>query len=318
MNFCCSVEFETVVDENAILPQGVAMLNATLFETLIEIGLLRAAVSALNESQSEAFNNGNSSEFWMKTLDVLNSSVSELAMETDTIKSILSNLNLTTSVQSSMVAGWPDAIACTGNVSGHSVHYLVHGPTNNGAFYYRFTVNGEDTNGPNRDFKYYSNGTFWRKTGNIGASDCDGKSIQQLYDDGLAFNFVGSNDISSLSVERLNVLNASLIAVEIEMSDIRTSISVLNESQLVATSMIEGWPDAIKCFGDGTTGMVMFYHVVPTRYRFVSNSETIWDFKFNADGTFAGKVGNMGDTDCDDKSISELYASNSAFNFAVR
>eukprot|EP01084_Bolivina_argentea_P305766 528252_1 len=87
---------------------------------------------------------------------------------------------------SSMVFGWPDAITCTGAHSGHTVHYLVHGPEGNSNTYmYRFeNINDQ------RNFVYSSDGSYNYKSGNIGPSDCDGKSITQLYDEGLAFNFV--------------------------------------------------------------------------------------------------------------------------------
>ena len=116
-----------------------------------------------------------------------NSSITQVRNNLNESAQKINNLTkIVRELPSSMVERWPDAITCTGNVSGHTVYYLVHGPEgNSNLYYYRF----ENTN-DQRNFVYNPDGSYNRKEASIGASNCDGKSITQLYAEGLAFNFV--------------------------------------------------------------------------------------------------------------------------------
>ena len=89
---------------------------------------------------------------------------------------------------STMIEGWPDAIVCVGSVSGKTIYYITHAPEiHNNKYTYRFQ-HGTDV----RNFLFNEDGTFHSKSGNHGTTDCDNKSISQLYTERKAFNFTGN------------------------------------------------------------------------------------------------------------------------------
>lgn len=85
------------------------------------------------------------------------------------------------------------------------------------------------------------------------------------------------------------------------------------------TTMIQGWPDAIRC-GDGIRSSAIFVlhgvaaeawyvQVYPHEFRYV---------RFNRDGSYSSRDGDDGSTrGCLDQSISQLYKSGKAFNFVT-
>ena len=97
-----------------------------------------------------------------------------------------------------MVANWPDAIVCnvTNPAWGNIVLYLMHAPyIGNGLYYYRSVYT---PNNSVYDVLFNSNGTF-NSYNSIVASNCDSKTVTQLYAAGQAFNFIGSGSAVSFT-----------------------------------------------------------------------------------------------------------------------
>lgn len=98
------------------------------------------------------------------------------------------------------------------------------------------------------------------------------------------------------------------------MADLSTALST--------TTMVSGWPDAIKCdVTNPNWGEVIFYMQYPegiasyhngkTVYR--SSQNTTYDIIYNADKTFSGYT-TITASNCN-QSIATLYANGQAFNF---
>ena len=133
----------------------------------------------------------------------------------------------------------------------------------------------------------------------------------------------------------LNELHANIIAVT---DSLRTHISDLNftlrlqmnrswirdasATTAMTYSMVSNWPDAIGCNVSGW-GFTIFYLVhVPysanNQFEYRSaGAVTLYDVRFNADGTYYG-VDNVPSSDCDDRSIDELRSAGQAFNFGYK
>ena len=84
-----------------------------------------------------------------------------------------------------MVAGWPDAIYCSGT-SGGALMYNTYIGTS-GEYRYEYGANVDHT------VKFYSDGSYNTRDSSTLTTSCDGKSISQLYAEGKAFNFIGNN-----------------------------------------------------------------------------------------------------------------------------
>ncbi|MEQ1615650.1 MAG: glycine-rich domain-containing protein [Hyphomicrobiaceae bacterium] len=93
-----------------------------------------------------------------------------------------------------MVAGWPDALECNvtnpGN-SGDRIFTLAYSPHTSGSYIYRAVTNPAEQN--YMQIAYNSDGSYSSFTTSLGAatSDCNSKSIANLYSEGKAFNFIG-------------------------------------------------------------------------------------------------------------------------------
>ena len=78
---------------------------------------------------------------------------------------------------------WPDLLRCKVEGGwGVSVFYIVHYQRPNGLIYYRLP-------GGEYQFAFDENGSYKHKN-RVPKSDCDNKSIQQLKQEGKAFNFM--------------------------------------------------------------------------------------------------------------------------------
>jgi hypothetical protein len=96
-----------------------------------------------------------------------------------------SGLNQSTSMQ----AGWPDAIMC--NVTAPQVatviFYFSYGPWGNGLYYYT----SPDRNAVPGEMMLFNSDKTFNSSAYFTASDCNGKTIAQLYATGQAFDLVG-------------------------------------------------------------------------------------------------------------------------------
>jgi hypothetical protein len=74
--------------------------------------------------------------------------------------------------------------------------------------------------------------------------------------------------------------------------------------------MVQGWPDAIKCTLSGYGNIVFLLDTaayIPDGLYYYTHQQG-GRFLFNPDGTFNSRVSVAATVDCDNKSISELYA----------
>ena len=92
-----------------------------------------------------------------------------------------------------MFAGWPDAIMChstletSTNTALTRPHYLmVANESNNHQFWYRRM--GWEMYDQTSNYVFYPNGSYWAHLGDDSVSNCDGKSIQELSANGMAFD----------------------------------------------------------------------------------------------------------------------------------
>jgi hypothetical protein len=108
----------------------------------------------------------------------------------------------TTSIMTgdTMVEGWPDAIMC--NFTNPSIGLTIFPATfmsfSDNRYYYRMVSADVD-----REIAFNSDKTFFGYS-NLVASNCDGKSISQLYTDGQAFNFVGAQPVTTDTLSGLS------------------------------------------------------------------------------------------------------------------
>ena len=186
--------------------------------------------------------------------------------------------------QTSMVAGWPDAIACGVRVATGGMFFAHNvGPAGFLSLYEQM-VGGE-----NRAVYFTDKRMYDHRAGNDGSSKgCEGKSIVQLYNEGRAFNFVTSKE----------------------------------QDFSGQTSMVAGWPDAIRCGSDATyaSGCILMLHGgvngTSALYSHVSIEQR--DVLFGAEGGYLSRVGLDDVTKgCKGKSILQLYNEGRAFNFVT-
>ena len=88
---------------------------------------------------------------------------------------------------STMVEGWPDAIKCKSSSQNlDTILYLTYDKSWEGNRMHYRQINYHDQ----IEVSFNIDGTFYHER-NLNNSDCNGKSIAQLYSEGKAFNFVG-------------------------------------------------------------------------------------------------------------------------------
>ena len=189
--------------------------------------------------------------------------------------------------QTSIVNGWPDALRCgMGSVPGQV--FILHGVSPRrdatlGAIYIQVFPPGD------RAVSFLPDGIYASRSGHDESSKgCEGKSIQQLYEEERAFNFVTSKE----------------------------------QDFSGQTSMVAGWPDAIRCGSDATyaSGCILMLHGgvngTSALYSHVSIEQR--DVLFGAEGGYLSRVGLDDVTKgCKGKSILQLYNEGRAFNFVT-
>jgi ABC-type phosphate transport system substrate-binding protein len=180
-----------------------------------------------------------------------------------------------------MIQNWPDAIRCGTGFAAGAVLFL-HGAT---------SVAGQSSsyaqvyNGEFRHIVFNYDGSYLSRGGaTIITDDCLGQSISQLYSSGKAFNLVSS------------------------------------KVQGTSATMIQNWPDAIRCGTGAAAGAVFFLHGATSvagqssTYAQIYNAE-YRHINFNYDGSYLSSGGATITTDgCLGQSISQLYSSGRAFN----
>jgi len=108
-----------------------------------------------------------------------------------------------------MVPGWPDAIKCTGNGFSFNPVFLMlaQGPTSSAvARYFRVGTTSDD-------LRFDSSTGEYSAINGWNSSDCEGKSISELYADGQAFNFIGGIDGSGGSALGERITSGTLAVI---------------------------------------------------------------------------------------------------------
>lgn len=197
-----------------------------------------------------------------------------------------------------MYPGWPDAIRCGGG--GDGTIYYAHKLMNR---YDAMTSGDLNASQAVKAVIFNPDGSFSSVLNPGSGADCPyctsdisgcyKQSIQKLYQEGRAFNFIVSRISDSTG----------------------------------ATSMYPNWPDVLRCGVDGTDNgnAVFFAHALGGRYDQPDGASLRWVL-FNSDGSW-GYVGNYGCSacgncydcvnGCDGKSIQQLYREGRAFNFVA-
>lgn len=157
-------------------------LNDSVTQLLSESVALKGSNSNLND-----------------TIFILNNSVTTVISDTADLKASVSELNDSQLVSSSMIPDWPDAIACNliynDRALGMGIHYLasVAEPSSGGDYYtYNWDLDYYVGSGSGTSSIIFRSDGSWhdQEERNAEVTDCWGKSIQQLSDAGLAFNFL--------------------------------------------------------------------------------------------------------------------------------
>jgi len=122
--------------------------------------------------------------------EALNETVVGIETKTEALNETVVGLIGSQLESTSMFAGWPDAITCNRTTVGSTIHFLViANEQNNEMYWYRWI--GWESYDKTSNHVFYPNGSYWKHSGDeTGTSDCDGRSIQELYAGGMAFNFV--------------------------------------------------------------------------------------------------------------------------------
>jgi hypothetical protein len=151
-------------------------------------------------------------------------------------------------------------------------------------------------------------------------------SVTSLTVNGVSFTGAGASALSGLTdVSASSSANNSLLRYNTTSS--KWEAVGLNDA-VSTTTMVAGWPDALICTDNGGTPTPtgrqevfwQFYRESSTtnmHYAWVADTIT-YSLTFNPDGSYSSKwnSGSQTDTtDCEGKSISQLYASGQAFNF---
>jgi hypothetical protein len=132
----------------------------------------------------------------------------------------------------------------------------------------------------NSDKNYYS-----KRGHDDSTRGCLGQSISQLYDAGRAFNFITSKSADNTGV----------------------------------STMIQGWPDALRCGAGTHPGAMFILHDVADKAWYIQVYSHFVYVSFDSDGNYNSR-GGPGDDDskgCLDQSISQLYKAGRAFNFVT-
>lgn len=195
---------------------------------------------------------------------------------------------VTNSVSAGSAQGWYAASCPSGKkVVGGSCN------TSNGAM-------GVETNILNDAYRCYKFNTTnsWTVT----AICAQASASSQPMEGGAGVSYLASlTDVSATAIDG-GVLRYNASSSEWETVDISTAMST--------TSMVEGWPDAIKCrtstdqmlyltFPDYTGNDLYYYRVI--------EASTNYQMAFSSNGSFHS-TGLGASSDCDSKSISQLYA----------
>lgn len=167
----------------------------------------------------------------------------------------------------SMQPGWPDAIACQ-----------------NGAIFWKATdTSYRQAFHADRRVFFNNDGTYQRTIGDS-TSACQHRGIQDLYDEGRAYNVVSSREVDPFGL----------------------------------TSLESNWPDALRCDDAGR----VFYRAQKGIYRAINRGDLTQHYigfdattgEFDDDNLV--RSSNMGDG-CLGKSIGELYDEGRAFNIVT-
>ena len=251
-----------------------------------------------------------------------------------------------------MVSGWPDAIRCdSGSVE--KTLYLISIHSNGSNAFYKYPHESA-----NLDLSFSDLSTAGDDDGTLSGYDCDNKTIAELYGAGKAFNFIGNNgasvnlneigDVSTTGaatndilafdgtnwvVSQTTVATGSTINEVNDIGDV--TITSANTGDLLTwngtawvnqtvndtvstTTMISGWPDAIKCVNGTTTRTIYPYSNTSggsvQYHTAISNPSGYFRVIFNSDGSYSSQT-NMSGYSCLSKSISTLYSEGLAFNF---
>lgn len=182
-----------------LLKRSNSEVNKTVIRATTNIGTLNDSITNLL-SDSVALKGSNSK---------LNDTIMTVALETADLKVSVSELNDSQLVSSSMIPDWPDAIACNLTRESTSEYYIYIGV----AIHYIMLVSKADPHWYSDPVKYswvqddyagqygtsiinferdgsYADHT---STKQFVSPNCDGKSIQQLSDEGLTFNFIATS-----------------------------------------------------------------------------------------------------------------------------
>lgn len=208
-----SVMIMELVSDVTVLKQEISFLNHSLrsleqsritvdvFDGLNEtVSAMKTAITTLNQSltalqqskrANDVFADLNQTVIGVTiTLSILNQSVAALLLETVALEASFSSLNDSQLVSSSMYPGWPDAITCNRTNIGPTIHYLViAAEMNDPSYWYRWV--GWESYDKTSNYIFYPNGSYKNHVGGATeTSNCDGKSIHELYDEGVAFDFI--------------------------------------------------------------------------------------------------------------------------------
>ena len=167
-------------------------------------------IMALNDSITDVQRKSGSMQ---STMTMLNDSIMTMNSDNMALKATVLQLNDSQLMMDSMFPDWPMAIACnmTDNYDeyfGVYVHYLVvveeaqewrgyGGQWPAPLYVYRWVGEGDPSDGTSpqySDMHFYADGSFYmyRADNKLRSNNCNQKTIQELRDAGLAFNFIVS------------------------------------------------------------------------------------------------------------------------------
>lgn len=187
------------------------------------------------------------------------------------------NVGVASGLGSSMVDGWPDAVNC-GGAGFPTIYYLTYAPFADGKFYYRNIYDAGD-----RSVWFNADKTYASKT--TSETGCDGKSVNVLYAEGRAFNFVGGASASD------------------------------------GVGMVADVPDAIDCGVSGTQRFLWLQTATAAKYTYAFGAGASgigMQVVYNAlpGGTHDATTNTAGWTNangCDGKSLAQLASEDRVF-----
>ena len=214
------ISSDTIFMQNAI-----AMFNESIVRVMLETANLNRSVWTLNESKTAMYEFDDLKQtvvgtmndivtlndsittvqlgtgLMQSTISTLNSSVTTVISDTAALVVSVSELNDSQLVSSSIVPDWPDAIICNRTEDGAltnfdiAVHYLAVAGDDSGEYAYQWVPSPylSKSDAVSR-LEFSTSGTYayianyYGGSGGFSAHDCDGKSIQQLRDEGKALD----------------------------------------------------------------------------------------------------------------------------------